>query len=41
LGLVAVAIALPPPTVTELRLEHDCFITRMTPDFTLTYCEPL
>lgn len=41
LGLVGVAMALPPPTITELRLEHDTFITRMTPDFILTYCEPL
>ena len=41
LGMVAVAIALPPPTITELRLEHDTFITRMSPDFTLTYCEPM
>ncbi|XP_025104585.1 protein trachealess-like [Pomacea canaliculata] len=41
LGLVGVAIALPPPTVTELRLEHDTFITRMAPDFTVTFCESL
>ncbi|XP_070180063.1 protein trachealess-like [Littorina saxatilis] len=41
MGLVGVAMAMPPPTITELKLEHDTFITRMTPDFTLTYCEPM
>ncbi|ESO87727.1 hypothetical protein LOTGIDRAFT_127403, partial [Lottia gigantea] len=41
LGMVAVAIALPPPTITELRIDNDTFITRMTPDFKLVYCEPI
>ncbi|BFZ12309.1 hypothetical protein BsWGS_15348 [Bradybaena similaris] len=41
LGFVAMAIALPPPTITEMRLEVDTFITRMTPDFKVVYCEPV
>lgn len=41
LGLVGMAIALPPPTITELRLELDTFITRLTPDFKVIYCEPM
>ncbi|XP_059161157.1 neuronal PAS domain-containing protein 3-like isoform X2 [Physella acuta] len=41
LGLVGMAIALPPPTITELRLELDTFITRLSPDFKVIYCEPI
>ncbi|KAK6183725.1 hypothetical protein SNE40_011150 [Patella caerulea] len=41
LGLVGVAIAMPPPTITELRIDNDTFITRLTPDFKLVYCEPI
>ncbi|XP_055880355.1 protein trachealess-like isoform X1 [Biomphalaria glabrata] len=41
LGLVGMAIALPPPTITELRLEQDTFITRLSPDFKIIYCEPI
>ena len=41
MGMVGMAIALPPPTITELRLELDTFITRLTPDFKVVYCEPM
>ncbi|GFO34653.1 MAGUK p55 subfamily member 5-a [Plakobranchus ocellatus] len=41
MGLVGMAIALPPPTITELRLELDTFITRLGPDFKIVYCEPI
>ncbi|CAG5127661.1 unnamed protein product, partial [Candidula unifasciata] len=40
-GFVGMAIALPPPTITEMRLELDTFITRMSPDFKVIYCEPV
>lgn len=39
LGLSGVAIALPPPTVTELRIEADTFIMRLTAQFKVIYCE--
>lgn len=39
LGIVAVAIALPPLTMTELQLESDSYITRLSSDLTVTYCE--
>lgn len=38
-GLVGMAIALPPPTITELRIEADTFIMRLTPQFKVIYCE--
>ncbi|KAL5009305.1 hypothetical protein ScPMuIL_014886 [Solemya velum] len=41
LGVVALALALPPPTITELRIERDTFITRLNPDFKVIYCEPI
>ncbi|RUS89142.1 hypothetical protein EGW08_003085 [Elysia chlorotica] len=41
MGMVGMAIALPPPTITELRLELDTFITRLSPDFKIVYCEPI
>ncbi|KAH9514837.1 hypothetical protein Btru_023764 [Bulinus truncatus] len=41
LGMVGMAIALPPPTITELRLEQDTFITRLSPDFKVIFCEPI
>ncbi|GFS11756.1 protein trachealess [Elysia marginata] len=41
MGMVGMAIALPPPSITELRLELDTFITRLTPDFKVVYCEPI
>lgn len=40
LGLVAVAIALPPPSVNELRLEPDMFVTRLSLDLRVIHCEP-
>ncbi|RWS31803.1 protein trachealess-like isoform X5 [Leptotrombidium deliense] len=39
-GMVAVAIALPPPSVNELRLESDMFIMRLGLDFVIAHCEP-
>lgn len=40
MGLVGIALALPPPTINELRMENDMFVTRMGLDFKITYCEP-
>jgi len=40
LGMVGVAIALPPPTITELVIDNDMFITRLSPQLRVTYCEP-
>ncbi|KAK3092406.1 hypothetical protein FSP39_002413 [Pinctada imbricata] len=40
LGMVGLAIALPPPTITELRIESDTFIMRLSPDFNIVYCDP-
>ncbi|CAB0021052.1 unnamed protein product, partial [Nesidiocoris tenuis] len=40
LGMVSLAIALPPPSVHEIRLESDMFITRLNFDFTIAHCEP-
>ncbi|XP_035703736.1 protein trachealess isoform X3 [Folsomia candida] len=40
LGMVALAIALPPPSVHEIRLECDMFVTRVTFDFRIVHCEP-
>ncbi|CAG9759323.1 unnamed protein product [Ceutorhynchus assimilis] len=40
LGLVALAIALPPPSVHEIRLESDMFVTRINFDFKIAHCEP-
>ena len=40
MGLVALAIALPPPSVNELRLESDMFITRLSLDFKILHAEP-
>ncbi|XP_045481439.1 protein trachealess isoform X2 [Harmonia axyridis] len=40
LGMVAVAIALPPPSVHEIRLETDMFVTRINFDFRIAHCEP-
>lgn len=40
LGMVALAIALPPPSVHEIRLESDMFVTRITFDFRIAHCEP-
>ena len=38
-GLVAIAIALPPPTVTEMVIDSDVFVTRLAPDLTVTLVE--
>ncbi|CAM1299087.1 NPAS3 (predicted) [Pycnogonum litorale] len=40
LGNVALAIALPPPSVNEVRLESDMFVTRLNFDFRIAHCEP-
>ncbi|XP_037032208.1 protein trachealess isoform X5 [Bradysia coprophila] len=40
LGMVALAIALPPPSVHEIRLECDMFVTRINFNFTIAHCEP-
>ena len=40
MGLVGVAIALPPPSVNELRLEPDMFVTRLGLDFKILHVEP-
>lgn len=39
-GLVGIAIALPPPSVNELRLEPDMFVMRLGLDFKILHCEP-
>lgn len=39
LGLVAIAIALPPPSINELRLEPDMFVTRHSLDLKIIHCE--
>lgn len=38
--MVALAIALPPPSVHEIRLETDMFVTRINFNFTIAHCEP-
>lgn len=40
LGLVGLAIALPPPSVHEIRLECDMFVSRINLDFKIVHCEP-
>ncbi|XP_023222499.1 protein trachealess-like isoform X3 [Centruroides sculpturatus] len=40
IGMVALAIALPPPSMNEVRLESDMFVTRLTFDFRIVHCEP-
>lgn len=40
LGMVGLAIALPPPTIHEIRLECDMFVTRVGFDFRIAHCEP-
>ena len=40
IGLVALAIALPPPSVNELRLESDMFVLRLGLDFKILHVEP-
>jgi len=40
MGFIGLAIALPPPSVHEVRLESDMFVTRLTFDFKVAHCEP-
>ncbi|XP_050522122.1 protein trachealess isoform X2 [Daktulosphaira vitifoliae] len=40
LGAVSLAIALPPPSVHEIRLETDMFVTRLYFDLRIAHCEP-
>lgn len=40
IGMVAVAIALPPPSINELRLESDTFVFRLGLDLRVTHIEP-
>lgn len=40
MGMVGLAIALPPPSVHEIRLESDMFVTRINFDFRIAHCEP-
>uniref|UniRef100_A0A1B0AU87 Protein trachealess n=1 Tax=Glossina palpalis gambiensis TaxID=67801 RepID=A0A1B0AU87_9MUSC len=40
LGMVALGIALPPPSVHEIRLECDMFVMRINFDFRIAHCEP-
>ncbi|XP_074662483.1 protein trachealess-like [Tubulanus polymorphus] len=40
LGFVAVALALPPPTINELKIDNDMFVMRVSPDFKVVFCEP-
>ncbi len=40
MGFIGLAIALPPPSVHEVRLESDMFVTRLSFDFRILHCEP-
>uniref|UniRef100_A0A336L9I2 CSON006553 protein n=1 Tax=Culicoides sonorensis TaxID=179676 RepID=A0A336L9I2_CULSO len=40
LGMVGLAIALPPPSVHEIRLDCDMFVSRINFDFKIVHCEP-
>ena len=40
MGFIGLAIALPPPSVHEVRLESDMFVTRLSFDFKIAHCEP-
>lgn len=40
MGFIGLAIALPPPSVHEVRLETDMFVTRLGFDFKIAHCEP-
>ncbi|XP_076161999.1 protein trachealess-like isoform X6 [Ptiloglossa arizonensis] len=40
MGMVGLAIALPPPNVHEIRLETNMFVTRISFDFRIAHCEP-
>lgn len=40
IGMVAIAIALPPPSINELRLESDTFVLRLGLDLKVTHIDP-
>uniref|UniRef100_A0A669EVJ3 Neuronal PAS domain protein 3 n=1 Tax=Oreochromis niloticus TaxID=8128 RepID=A0A669EVJ3_ORENI len=39
MGMVAVAHALPPPTINEVRIDCQMFVTRVNMDLKIVYCE--
>ncbi|XP_078262658.1 neuronal PAS domain-containing protein 3 isoform X5 [Rhinoraja longicauda] len=39
IGLVVVAHALPPPTINEVRIDCQMFVTRVNMDLSIIYCE--
>ncbi|XP_072123502.1 neuronal PAS domain-containing protein 3 isoform X2 [Mobula birostris] len=39
IGLVVVAHALPPPTINEVRIDCQMFVTRVNMDLSIVYCE--
>ncbi|XP_043929824.1 neuronal PAS domain-containing protein 3 isoform X2 [Protopterus annectens] len=39
MGLVVVAHALPPPTINEVRIDCQMFVTRVNMDLNIVYCE--
>jgi hypothetical protein len=40
LGLTALAVALPPPSIHEIRLECDMFVMRVNFDLRIAHSEP-
>ncbi|CAB1335445.1 unnamed protein product, partial [Coregonus sp. 'balchen'] len=39
MGMVVVAHALPPPTINEVRIDCQMFVTRVNMDLNIVYCE--
>ena len=39
IGMVVVAHALPPPTINEVRIDCQMFVTRVNMDLNIIYCE--
>ncbi|CAB1441159.1 unnamed protein product [Pleuronectes platessa] len=39
IGMVVVAHALPPPTINEVRIDCQMFVTRVNMDLKIVYCE--
>lgn len=39
MGMVVVAHALPPPTINEVRIDCQMFVTRVNMDLKIIYCE--
>lgn len=39
MGMVVVAHALPPPTINEVRIDCQMFVTRVNMDLKIVYCE--